>query len=352
MSLTVAAGRIRIAGTPIDVAEDTVELSDSSASLPRVDILIRDFSGDLVVIEGTPAIIEDDKGLGNWHQYFSPLPNESIPAGAILGAIYVGPGVISVGSNDIWMFAGCVEDLATTILTPGTDSRSASEKAIRTIVDAKPSGTLVTSVGDPGSNSNIPAERAVRLALNDKLDASEKAVASGVASLDSSSKVVQNPANATATPTADKIPIAGVGGKLAAGWLPDQAPDSLTLGAVDAAKVLTRGFSVAWPDDGTTLIPANSEILFECPIKCTITAIRLASPQTGSIAIAVWKDTFANLLPTADDLVGTYSITSSNKGETTGLSIAVVAGDWFLLHVNSVTSLRGCTISFTATVVQ
>lgn len=41
-----------------------------------------------------------------------------------------------------------------------------------------------------------------------------KAVASGLASLDGSSLVVQNPANATATPTAAKIPIADAGGKL------------------------------------------------------------------------------------------------------------------------------------------
>jgi hypothetical protein len=46
-----------------------------------------------------------------------------------------------------------------------------------------------------------------------------KGAASGYASLDASSLVVQNPANATATPTASKIPIADTGGKLADGWL-------------------------------------------------------------------------------------------------------------------------------------
>jgi hypothetical protein len=49
----------------------------------------------------------------------------------------------------------------------------------------------------------------------------QKAAASGVASLNASSTVVQDPANATATPTQNKIPIAdGVGGTLALGWLP------------------------------------------------------------------------------------------------------------------------------------
>jgi hypothetical protein len=45
-----------------------------------------------------------------------------------------------------------------------------------------------------------------------------KAVASGYPSLDGSSKVVQDPANATATPTANKIPIADANGKLD-GWI-------------------------------------------------------------------------------------------------------------------------------------
>ncbi|UCG88387.1 MAG: hypothetical protein JSW71_07550, partial [Gemmatimonadota bacterium] len=48
---------------------------------------------------------------------------------------------------------------------------------------------------------------------------SEKGAASGYASLDGSTKVVEDPANATATPTASKIPIADGGGKLAAGWI-------------------------------------------------------------------------------------------------------------------------------------
>ena len=57
-----------------------------------------------------------------------------------------------------------------------------------------------------------------------------KGAASGYASLDSSSKVVQDPANATATPTAGKIPIADGGGKFAAGWLP--TPGASSLGGV------------------------------------------------------------------------------------------------------------------------
>lgn len=54
--------------------------------------------------------------------------------------------------------------------------------------------------------------------LAESLTTLGKAAASGLASLDASSLVVQNPANATATPTASKIPIADGSGKLN-GWV-------------------------------------------------------------------------------------------------------------------------------------
>ncbi len=62
---------------------------------------------------------------------------------------------------------------------------------------------------------------------------SSKAAASGLASLDGSSKVVQDPANATATPTAGKIPIADGTGKLD-GWI---TPGSYTLTYADILAV-------------------------------------------------------------------------------------------------------------------
>jgi hypothetical protein len=66
--------------------------------------------------------------------------------------------------------------------------------------------------------------------------ASEKAAVSGVASLDSSSKVVQDPANATATPTASKIPIADGSGKLAAGW----GGSASTLATLDSSSKVVQ----------------------------------------------------------------------------------------------------------------
>jgi hypothetical protein len=76
-----------------------------------------------------------------------------------------------------------------------------------------------------------------------------KAAASGLASLDASSKVVQDPANATATPTASKIPIADGSGKLD-GWITD---------ASDAAKgkveLATAAETTTGTDTGRAVTP-------------------------------------------------------------------------------------------------
>lgn len=58
----------------------------------------------------------------------------------------------------------------------------------------------------------------VKKTLAETLTILGKAAASGLASLDASTLVVQNPANATATPTASKIPIAD-GSALIDGWV-------------------------------------------------------------------------------------------------------------------------------------
>ncbi len=65
---------------------------------------------------------------------------------------------------------------------------------------------------------------------------SEKGQASGYASLNASTKVTEDPANATATPTASKIPIADAGGKLD-GWV---SPSSTTVPGLAEAAIASE----------------------------------------------------------------------------------------------------------------
>lgn len=87
----------------------------------------------------------------------------------------------------------------------------------------------------------------------------------------------------------------------------------------------------------------------EVPFACTITAARLAADQSGSIAVGLWKDTYANYPPTGADLQDTFSITTATKSEETGLSIAVTAGDFLRFNVDSCTTIQRCTVSLTVT---
>jgi hypothetical protein len=110
---------------------------------------------------------------------------------------------------------------------------------------------------------------------------SEKGVASGYASLDANTKVVEDPANVTAVPTAFKIPRANAYGKLASGWITevlayaDLTDDPL---AVAFFKALTAQTLVATDDievtDGTPYTPIQSASAITLTSQPTIAAGR------------------------------------------------------------------------------
>jgi hypothetical protein len=112
-----------------------------------------------------------------------------------------------------------------------------------------------------------------------------KAAASGLASLDGSSKVVQDPANATPTATASKIPIADGSGKLDT-WLSDAsdivkgkvelATAAETTTGTDAARAVTpdglagsdygkRLMEIKVMDDVTVVTTGDGKIIFCIP---------------------------------------------------------------------------------------
>ncbi|MCG3207336.1 MAG: hypothetical protein FOGNACKC_00936 [Anaerolineae bacterium] len=94
---------------------------------------------------------------------------------------------------------------------------------------------------DGNAGQALVTDGAGNLGYNDFIPLAQKAAASGVASLNASSLVVQNPANATATPTASRIPIANASGKLdswitaptAAGTSTDTSNFNNVLGATE-----------------------------------------------------------------------------------------------------------------------
>jgi len=133
-----------------------------------------------------------------------------------------------------------VNSLAGTSLIPAIDS-----------MDTTPRSVAI-------SNTNLSAQFIL---------ATAKAAASGIASLDGSSLVVQNPANATATPTANKIPIADGSGKLDS-WItagggtgdciaPASSTDNTIARFNGTDNKTIQGSLITIDDNGTINIPSG-----------------------------------------------------------------------------------------------
>jgi hypothetical protein len=111
-----------------------------------------------------------------------------------------------------------------------------------------------------------------------------------------------------------------------------------------------RSYTMQFPfGDGTTLLAANAKILLEVPVSGIITAARCFSSDatSGSVALGVWKAPYANGIPTAADSIDIFAIVNGTQSEETGLSLSVATGDQIVVNINSVTSLKGITLSLT-----
>jgi len=121
-----------------------------------------------------------------------------------------------------------------------------------THADATHGGTIAaTAISDATATptaSKIPIADG-----SGKLAAGWGGAASTLATLDGSSKVVEDPANATATPTASKIPIADGSGKLAAGW----GGAASTLATLDGSSKVVEDPANATATPGNAKIPIS-----------------------------------------------------------------------------------------------
>jgi len=112
--------------------------------------------------------------------------------------------------------------------------------------------------------------------------------------------------------------------------------------AVDTADLsLTEALQVQME------LTPNDEIQYVAPFSMTITGWTMLLDVSGSAAIDVWKDTYANHPPVVGDSIVTPSVTTAAKNQATGLSIAVTAGDCLIFHVDSVTTATLATLALT-----
>jgi hypothetical protein len=397
MVINAASGRIKIAGMPIDTSGDTAILDTAHETLPRIDIIYRDVDGDVNIVKGTPAIIDDPKVLENWKGYTSPQPAADIPAGAILGAVFVSAGATAITSDYIWMFAGGVGDVSTVIATPGVDTVPASEKAVRDGLTTRIAHALATATNDflVASESGVFVKKTlaeVKTILGLGTAAYTAAIdyavaAKGVTNGDTHDHqsgrgaaiaVAATVFSATAKILARKTASGGVGEECslseildfigsatrgdilyrgASAWarLPKGATGQVLIQGANDPIWTTRTFEVPFPfgDGSVVLIAGNCNYKMpEMALKITKAAIRsvdaTGAPLSGSITCALYKHARGAVLGT---LVDTFAIASATNMEETGLSIMVNAGDWLTIVTSGITTCKQitCTLTLEAT---
>lgn len=126
-----------------------------------------------------------------------------------------------------------------------------------------------------------------------------------------------------------------------------------TLGDADinsTADVMKASFGITI-DGGGSAITTGAKGYVEIPYAMTITANTVVCDQSGSIVIDVWKDTYANALPTdADSITASAPPTvstavKSQDSTLTGWTTAVSAGDVVGFNVDSATTVTRCTLT-------
>lgn len=391
LAVTVEAGRIKIAGAPADVIEEEVALTAAHSTLPRVDIIYRDASGNAQVVDGTPATIEDPKNLSTWRSYTAPAPTASIPPGPILAAVYVGPAATSISASEIWMFGGGVGDISTVIATPGSDAYPPSEKATATGLAAKISTTnIATSIATPGVDTKVPSEKAVRTELasyapsakgvtnGDSHDhnggdgaqvshlnlsnigtnahsavdlfIASKAAASGLASLDGSSVCAQAPklhAAAHLSAGGDAIKLddlaapdanTDLNASTSAHGLMQMYPNTKQRLLGDgnwATPVFGVGFTFG---DGSAVIAAGERgVKLKAACKITGVSIREQALISSGATVTIHVHDVDAAIGSAVD---TFTLSSVTYLEEGSLSWAVAAGKWITCKVASPTAAK------------
>lgn len=281
MTVRVAAGVLHDpAARTISQTDLTIAAADPTN--PRKDTIIWDTSGGvLAVVTGTPAAITP-VGETNPRKMVTPaLPNMTADDDVFLAEVYV-PALATDSSTFTY-----------------TDRRQ-----------------LLTTIFDHGLLTGLTDDDHTQYQLE-----SEKGAASGYASLNASTKVVENPANATATPAASKIPIADGSGKLD-GWITGISSKAgtatRTAGATGAQAITGVGFQPR-----AVIILAKQSSSGSCP-----------SIGFGDVSHAEYALGMA--------VGGTWSLTAGNivftGGGTEYCTLASLGADGFTLNWIAVTT--------------
>lgn len=145
-------------------------------------------------------------------------------------------------------------------------------------------------------------------------------------------------------------------------------PDASMVENIDKMfEELYRGFNVVSPtarkvvigitvDGGGAAITTGQKGYISSPVSGTIVSARLLADQSGSVVIDVWKDRFANGLPTVADTITSgakptlSSQTTAEDVVLSGWTKTVTEGDVFGFNVDSASTVQRVTLALTISV--
>lgn len=125
--------------------------------------------------------------------------------------------------------------------------------------------------------------------------------------------------------------------------LPDQAP---------AGAATAFGLEYVF-DSGGSLLSTGAKGFVEVPFAARITAVRLVADQSTNTVVDIWRDSYANLLPTVADSIcaaAKPTLSAALKAQDTtltGWTTAVAAGDWLRFNIDSNSAATRLTLSLT-----
>jgi hypothetical protein len=261
-------------------------------------------------------------------------------------------------------------DLETDVVTPATPVNAANLNALEAAVTGGAPETTAENDFQVGDGAGAW----IKKTLVETLTIIGKAVASGLASLDANSRVVQNPADATDTASSGAIPIADIDGKLDT-WITDSSKTAkgkvelATTAEINTGTDTERAIPIdqfvasnrnvryaiirfieaetEWPADATAKVGGAVPL----PFTGTLVSIKGDSDTPGTTGTAIVD---ANLNDTTimttnklkwdstEKSTATYSGTAAELTTT-----AVTAGDLFSIDIdtNHTTKSKGLTVT-------
>jgi len=321
MSVLIDSGYVQLGNgvARTTITSTTVTITAANPTLPRLDLIYINSSGNPAVYTGTPTAISPSSET-DFRKMSTPAPGASPPVGVILSLVYVGAGVTSIldaSINDIATHGPQIT-IAPTTTTSGKVPYWSS--TANTLSDGYTVGTAANNLVQLDASSRLPAV---------------------------SGYLLTNTATTAVLTTEGDTLARGSSGltRIAAG---DKGQAYIQGSSTPVWT--TRTFDVAFPfGDGINVIYSSAQTL-RIPIDANIVAARIRSFDSagtllaGAATCTLYRHLYNGTLGSAVD---TYVLSSASTYQETGLSIAVTAGYWITIVVSSITTCKQIVCSLT-----